>query len=164
MSFSILPVTEAHIPSFRETADAIFRESRMFTFSEAPPLEQFRQFVMDLIRNDEPQFVAVSGDAVIGWCDILIKPHPAQRHIGVLGLGVLSAHRRQGIGTALLEATIGAARKKGLTRIELYVRTDNGNARRLYEKFGFAVEGLLRKHILIDGAYRDSFIMSVLYE
>jgi RimJ/RimL family protein N-acetyltransferase len=64
----------------------------------------------------------------------------------------------------LLEATIGAARKKGLTRIELYVRTDNGNARRLYEKFGFAVEGLLRKHILIDGAYRDSFIMSVLYE
>ena len=164
MSYSILPVTEAHIPSFRDTADAIFRESRMFSFCEAPPLEQFRQFVEGTIRNDEPQFVAVSGGAVIGWCDILIKPRPAQRHSGVLGLGVLSAHRRQGIGTALLEATIGAARKKGLTRIELYVRADNENARRLYEKFGFAAEGLLRKHILIDGSYRDSYIMSVISE
>lgn len=136
----------------------------MFSFFEAPPLEQFKQFVQGTIRNEEPQFVAVSGDAVIGWCDILIKPRPAQRHSGVLGIGVLSAYRRQGVGMALLEATVSAARKKGLTRIELYVRTDNENARRLYEKFGFVVEGLLRKHILIDGAYRDSYIMSVVSE
>ncbi|MBI4987911.1 MAG: GNAT family N-acetyltransferase [Rhodocyclales bacterium] len=164
MNYRILPIAEELIPSFRETADAIFRESRMFSFFEAPPLEQFKQFVQSTIRNDEPQFVAVSGDAVIGWCDILIKPRPAQRHSGVLGVGVLSAYRRQGVGMALLEATINTARNKGLTRIELYVRTDNENARRLYEKFGFAVEGLLRKHIIIDGAYRDSYIMSMISE
>lgn len=164
MSYRILPIAEELIPSFRETADAIFRESRMFSFFEAPPLEQFKQFVQSTIRNDEPQFVAVSGDTVIGWCDILIKPRPAQRHSGVLGIGVLSAYRRQGVGMALLDATINAAKNRGLTRIELYVRTDNERARRLYEKFGFAVEGLLRKHILIDGAYRDSYILSVISE
>jgi ribosomal protein S18 acetylase RimI-like enzyme len=164
MNYRILPVAEALIPSFREAADAIFRESRMFSFSEAPPLEQFKQFVLSTIRNDEPQFVAVSDDAVIGWCDILVKPRPAQRHSGVLGVGVLSDYRRQGIGRALLEATIDAAKSKGLTRIELYVRTDNENARRLYEQLGFGVEGQLRKHILIDGAYRDSYIMSVIME
>ena len=37
-------------------------------------------------------------------------------------------------------------------------------ARRLYEKLGFAVEGTLRKHLLVDGAFRDSYLMAVLYD
>lgn len=69
MSYHILPVTEQHIPSFRETADIISKESRMFSFFEAPPIEEFRQFVLGTIQNNEPQFVAVGGDSVIGWCD-----------------------------------------------------------------------------------------------
>jgi ribosomal protein S18 acetylase RimI-like enzyme len=82
----------------------------------------------------------------------------------MLGIGVLSSHRRQGIGKALLETTLTAARERGLTRVELFVRTDNEPARRLYEKVGFTMEGTLRKHLLIDGVFRDSYLMSVLYE
>ncbi|MGZ5137332.1 MAG: N-acetyltransferase family protein [Burkholderiales bacterium] len=133
-------------------------------FFEAPVIEQVTEFVLGVIQNKEAQFVAISGEAVIGWCDVLLKPRPALRHSGVLGVGVLSSHRGQGVGTALLEATLNAAKDRGLTRVELYVRTDNERAIRLYEKFGFAVEGVVRKHLRIGSVYRDSYLMSVLYE
>jgi hypothetical protein len=57
---------------------------------------------------------------------------------------------------------LAAARDSGMKRIELFVRTDNEPAKRLYEKFGFVVEGVLRKHIYIGGAYHDSYIMALL--
>ena len=164
MTYRIVPMAPEHIASFRETSDAVFRESQMFAFFEAPPIAHVTEFVLGIIRNNEPQFVAICSDTVIGWCDILLKPRPAMRHTGVLGIGVLSSYRGQGIGKALLETTLNAAKNKGLTRIELYVRTDNERAIKLYEKFGFVVEGVLRKHMLIGGAYRESYLMSVLYE
>lgn len=163
MNYRVLPIAEEHIPGFRETSDAVFRESQMFTFFEAPPIEQVAEFVRSAIRNNDPQFVALCGDTVVGWCDITIKPRPALRHSGVLGIGVLASCRRQGVGTALLETALSAARDRGLVRVELYVRTDNERAKRLYEKFGFSVEGILRKHILIGGLHRDANIMSLLY-
>ena len=164
MTYRVVPMAPEHIASFREASDAVFRESQMFAFLEAPPIEDVTAFVLGVIRNNEPQFVAMSGDAVIGWCDILLKPRPALRHSGVLGVGVLNSYRGQGIGTALLEATLNAAKDRRLTRIELFVRTDNERAIKLYEKFGFVIEGVLRKHLLIGAVYRDSYIMSVLFE
>lgn len=163
-SYRIVPIAESHIPSFRETADAVFKESQMFAFHEAPSIEQVTEFVLGNIRNNEPQFVAMTGDSVIGWCDVLAKPRPAMRHSGVLGIGVLKSHRRQGIGTSLIETALAAAKDKRLKRVELFVRTDNEPARKLYQKFGFMEEGLLRKHLLIGGAYRDSYLMAKLYD
>ena len=164
MTYRIVPIAPEHIASFRETSDAVFRESQMFAFPEAPPIEHVTEFVLGVIKNNDPQFVALSGESVIGWCDVLIKPRPAMRHSGVLGLGVLSSYRGRGIGKALLQATLDAAKKRGLTRIELFVRVDNARAKALYEEAGFVTEGVLRKHLLIDGIYRDSYLMSVLYE
>ena len=164
MTYRIISIAPEHIASFREAADAVFRESQMFAFLEAPPLEQFTEFVHGVIKNKEPQFVAITHERVIGWCDVLMKPRPAMRHSGVLGLGVLSSCRGNGVGTALLETTLRAARQRGLTRVELFVRTDNDRAKRLYERAGFTVEGALRRHLLIDGIYRDSYLMSLLYD
>jgi RimJ/RimL family protein N-acetyltransferase len=164
MTYRIVPVAESHIPGFRETSDAVFKESQMFAFFEAPSIEHVTKFVLENIRNNDPQFVAMMDDTVVGWCDILSKPRPAMRHSGVLGVGVLKPYRRQGIGTSLIETTLGAAKDRGVKRVELYVRTDNEPAKKLYEKFGFVVEGVLRNHLLIGGAYRDSYLMAILYD
>jgi putative acetyltransferase len=77
-------------------------------------------------------------------------------------MGVIPEYRGQGIGGALIAVTLEAAKRKGLTRIELTVRTDNEPARKLYEKFGFVHEGRLLRHLLIDGEYRDSDLMALL--
>jgi putative acetyltransferase len=57
-----------------------------------------------------------------------------------------------------------AARKKGLSRIELTVRTDNTRAIALYRKLGFETEGIMRRHMLIDETYVDSLLMALLYD
>ncbi len=159
----IVPIAEAHIDAFRAALDSVARERKYLAFLEAPPLEEVRKFVLKNIAERVPQFVAVDDGRILGWCDVTPKPRPTLRHSGVLGIGVVTAHRGRGIGRALLRSALQAAREKGLTRIELTVRVDNERAKRLYESFGFEVEGLCRRHMLVDGKYHDSHLMALLY-
>ena len=156
----IVPIDEAHIESFHAALDRVAREHRYLAFLEAPPLAAVRDFVLGTIRSANPQFVAVVDDRVVGWCYVLPKDRPTRRHSGVLGIGLIEPLRGQNIGSALMTATIEAAWRNGLTRIELTVRTDNTRALRLYEKLGFTVEGCLRRDMLIDGEYVDTLLMA----
>jgi ribosomal protein S18 acetylase RimI-like enzyme len=70
--------------------------------------------------------------------------------------------RHQGLGVRLLEATLGKAHAKGITRIELTVRADNLNAKALYERFGFKVEGLQCRCFRVGGHYHDAYAMALL--
>jgi RimJ/RimL family protein N-acetyltransferase len=131
---------------------------------EGPAEADVKKYVLDNIANREPHFVAIAADKVVGWCDIARKPRPTLRHSGVLGMGVIAEYRGQGLGPALMDATLKAAKDRGLKRIELTVRVDNERARRLYERFGFVTEGLCRRHMRIDGEYKDSWLMALLYD
>jgi putative acetyltransferase len=53
-----------------------------------------------------------------------------------------------------------ADRWAGLLRIELTVWADNARAIRLYEKYGFALEGRLRAYGFRDGRYVDALGMA----
>lgn len=55
----------------------------------------------------------------------------------LLSLGVAPAHRGQGIGRVLLEATIARARALAVASLFLEVAEDNQVARRLYTEAGF---------------------------
>jgi ribosomal-protein-alanine N-acetyltransferase len=50
--------------------------------------------------------------------------------------------RRQRIASQLLEEAIRLSRPEGASRITLEVRDSNIPARKMYEKFGFAVRGV----------------------
>jgi len=66
----------------------------------------------------------------------------------------------KGVGAALMRAVIELADKwLNLTRIELSVFTDNESAIALYRKFGFEIEGTLRKYAFRDGEFVDAFAM-----
>ena len=159
-----MPITEEHIDGFRAAVDSVARELKYLAFLEAPPPAEVRKFVLDNISRSVAQFVALDDQRVVGWCDVLPKPRPAMRHTGALGMGVIESHRGRGIGRALIGATLRAAWNKGLTRIELTVRADNARARCLYESFGFVVEGLCKKHVLVNGEYADSYLMALLHD
>ena len=62
-----------------------------------------------------------------------------------------------------MRKTLDAARDFGLRRVELTVRESNAVAIELYKKFGFAVEGLQRDRILVDGAYENLVLMGVVF-
>ena len=56
-----------------------------------------------------------------------------------------------GVGTALMEALLAFARKNGIEQLELEVRSDNGRAIRLYERFGFTRIGTIPAFLKVNG-------------
>ena len=160
--FTVVPIGEEHIEGFRAGVDSVARERKYLALLEAPPEADTRKYIRDNIAQGAPHFVALADGSVVGWCDVAVKPRPTLRHSGVLGMGVIREHRGKGIGRALMQATLAAAKASGLRRIELTVRVDNEPARRLYESFGFVTEGLCKRHMCIDGEFVDSRLMALL--
>ena len=160
MSARIVRLAEAHVEGFRAVLDGVAREERYLAMLAAPPLEDVRKFVAESVAKRRPQFVALQGEQPIGWCDVVEKPRDTLKHSGVLGIGVAAAHRGRGVGEALLRRTLDDAREKGFTRVELTVRTDNERAKKLYDRLGFAVEGLCLRHMRVHGEYYDSWLMA----
>jgi ribosomal protein S18 acetylase RimI-like enzyme len=68
-------------------------------------------------------------------------------------MGVVAAFRGRGIGRSLINATLLAARAKGVERVDLEVREENIPAVALYRSVGFVAEGVARKAYRLDGRY-----------
>jgi len=82
------------------------------------------------------------------------------KHSALLALGVLREYWSQGIASGMLGQVIAWAPGNGVRRLELTVHTTNERAVSLYRKFGFEVEGTRRCSLLIDGAFKDEYLMS----
>ncbi|OBI71828.1 GNAT family N-acetyltransferase [Mycobacterium sp. E740] len=52
----------------------------------------------------------------------------------------------------------------GLHRVEATVRPENAPSRRVLEKAGFREEGLLRRYLEVDGAWRDHLLVAITIE
>lgn len=105
-------------------------------------------------------------EEIVGQLGLQTFPNrPRRKHAGAVGMAVHDEWQGRGAGTALLSAAIDLADNwLGLTRLELDVFTDNGRAIALYEKFGFSVEGTLRRFAFRGGAYVDAYLMARLKE
>jgi RimJ/RimL family protein N-acetyltransferase len=159
---SIESIRDEHVESFRTALDIVARERKYLIFLEAPSVEQMRAFVRDNIVAGHPHKVAVAGGQVVGWCDIRRGVRDAQAHCGVLGMGIIPGYRDRGLGRELMLAALDAARAAGLHRVELHAHADNVRAIALYEKVGFAHEGLAHDAVRIDGRYIDSVLMAMI--
>lgn len=164
MSYQIIPIEEKHIEAFRDAVGTVAKESRYLALLDAPSIEQVRAFIEEQLRNKMPHYIAVAGNKIVGWCDIASFNRPAFAHSGVLRMGVLKEYRGTGLGTKLMHIVLDEAKKMGITRVELDVREDNSNAIKLYQKFGFEVEGKKRNACRTDGIYSNVLTMGLLFD
>lgn len=161
VGYSISPIGREHIDGFHRCLDIVSKERRYLASVEAPPIERVREFVVGNIAAGVPQYVALFGGEVVGWCDIRpVNKLPGFTHTGVLGMGVHPEHRGRGLGRALLNDTVRAAQKAGLKKVELEVYATNVPAIALYLLSGFAVEGSKRRARYLDGKYDDLILMA----
>ncbi|MBL8518809.1 MAG: GNAT family N-acetyltransferase [Betaproteobacteria bacterium] len=163
---AILPTAEIHFAGLHRALDIVAREGRYLAFTQAPPWDASIEFYRDVLAHDRVQCVAVvkASQAVLGCADILPMLGEARAHVGRLGIWLLPEARGQGLGARLLDSAINKARVKGFTRVELTVRVDNLNAKALYERFGFVVEGLQRRSTRVNGEYSDAWAMALLLD
>jgi ribosomal-protein-alanine N-acetyltransferase len=82
-------------------------------------------------------------DAVLGYAGLWCAG--AGSDAEVMTIGVDKAAQHAGIGRALMQALMDAAREQGARRMLLEVRVDNAPAKSLYHQLGFKPMGL-RKH------------------
>jgi len=81
----------------------------------------------------------------------------------VLGIGVRAPYRGAGLGRRLIDAALADARQRGFERIELWVRSPNGTALRLYRAVGFVEEGRRRDAVRLDQGSEDEVLMALLW-
>jgi ribosomal protein S18 acetylase RimI-like enzyme len=111
----------------------------------------------------ENVLVAEADGEVVGYGKIEHPTElPASAHVWhVTGLAVDPSFEGHGAGRALMEALIELARERGGRRMTLRVFAPNERARRLYERLGFEVEGVLSKEFMVaDEEYVDDVLMA----
>lgn len=101
----------------------------------------------------------VDGEAV-GNCEISFRTGMKTAHRATVAIAILKAYWNLGIGSAMFEEMIAAARNRGTEIIELEFIEGNDRARHLYEKFGFRVVSEKPNAFkLRDGTYQREFYM-----
>jgi RimJ/RimL family protein N-acetyltransferase len=105
-------------------------------------------------------FVAETADGIVGRISLARDVHPASEHVADLGLMVAGAHRRRGIGRALMAAAEAWAREVGVHKLELHVFPYNDAAIALYEDMGYEREGYRRDHYRRSDGYVDAILMA----
>ena len=125
-----------------------------------PSLERSRKRTSET-DDGRYRLVAVVDDKVVGMLSLLIMTNPRRRHTGSIGMAVHDAYQGRGVGSALMEKMLELADNwLNLERIELTVFTDNERAVRLYQRFGFEIEGTLQQYAFRDGALVDAYSMA----
>ncbi|MCU1641973.1 MAG: hypothetical protein JWN03_2248 [Nocardia sp.] len=119
------------------------------------------QFFHEASRPED-YLVAELEDRVVAYLRLVQPiPVPSAAHVRqIQGLAVDESARNNGIGRAMLTAAMAEARRQGATRLTLHVLATNDEARRLYEKSGFALEGTLHGEFFVDGRYIDDLLLA----
>ncbi len=97
--------------------------------------------------------VADDDGGVIGYAGLLTAGTQAD----VVTIAVALARWGEGTGTALLDALLAEAARRGCTEVFLEVRTDNTRAQQLYRRYGFTEIGIRKGYYQPSGA--DALVM-----
>ena len=107
------------------------------------------------------RLVADDNGRCVGVVTVWHSQEPRMTHCGGIGMMVHPNYWSMGIGSQLMAVILDITDNwLALTRVELEVNTDNPAAIRLYQKFGFEIEGTHRFHVFGNGRWADSYFMA----
>ena len=107
-----------------------------------------------------PVFVAVAGDAVVGWGSLnTFNPRPAYGFVADLSVYIERDWRGRGVGRRLLEHLVGVAPALGFHKLVLAAFPFNRAGMALYERLGFRTVGIYREQGWLDERWVDVIVM-----
>lgn len=124
-------------------------------------LEEEIKTIETISKSDNSvMFLGFIKETLVSVANLSGKSRPRMKHYATLGISVRQAYWHQGIGKAMMKKLIDFAQRNSVIEIiDLEVRSDNLNAIRLYESFGFIQFGTMPKLMKIDGKYHDTLVM-----
>jgi ribosomal-protein-alanine N-acetyltransferase len=135
------PRLRAMVPA--DLVDVIALEHEVFPDDPWSP----EMFADEVVQPPESRLYLIAeadagGSALAGYAGLMFVPGGTQAD--VLTIAVRQAYWGRGIGSALLDALVTAARDRGCAEVFLEVRADNSRAHGLYRRRGFADIGIRR--------------------
>jgi len=123
------------IPSHAQKMHEIEQQCFSMPWSEA-------SIRYEILQKHSISFVAIDDNEIIG--------HIYMRHIinegHIINLATKNSHRKQGIGSLLVNRLVQVAREREMIGLTLEVRESNIAAISLYKKHGFIVEGIRKDY------------------
>ena len=107
-------------------------------------------FLRSMLDSYDVMYAAKADGEIIGIANVS-RLKRRMSHRASIGISVRQCAWHSGVGTALMEALLAFARKNGIEQLELEVRSDNGRAIRLYERFGFTRIGTIPAFLKVNG-------------
>lgn len=156
-------------PAELEDAEHILRASQeiiasgRFIQKEEPlSLAEVKQFI-HMVHRQGHMYTAVEVDGeVLGIARLLRGELKMKQHTAMFRTWLHEKAQGKGIGNKIMEYTIGWAAAHGLHKIWLTVFSANTAAYKLYQKYGFVVEGTQKEQALIDGSFQDEIFMGLI--
>ena len=124
-------------------------------------VEQEAAFLQNTLDSDLNMMIVCEVDGKIaGNCAIMLHGRLKTKHRAGVAIALTREFWGLGIGSAMFEELIAAARDRGISQMELEVIEGNTRAMALYEKFGFRTVAERANAIrLKDGTMLKEFIM-----
>ena len=124
-------------------------------------LEQEQAFIKNLIESERELILIATADGRhVGNCSLSAGNKRRYRHRCSVAIALYKEFWGRGIGRAMLEAVLDAARKAGYAQAELEVAAGNSRAAALYESLGFVKYGVMPDNMKYkDGSYSDTYWM-----
>lgn len=165
LQIRVRPAVEADAPRLQQYVAELFAERLPVLFHRegAPSVEQERRFILQM--SESPRSVLLVAEVagkIVGMADFHGHPQPERAHAGEFGMSTAKQWRGRGVGTRLLERLLEWAREQHIERVELRVFSNNTGAIRLYERFGFVVEGRQVNAVRVADGYVDIIFMAKL--
>src|SRR5215472_19050456 len=139
------PMTGADLDKVVELEHRVFDAEAWTRQMLAGELEQQPASRYYLVADDNGDIAGYAGLLAAGW------------QADVVTIAVAAGRWGQGIGSALLEALLDEAARRGCREVFLEVRTDNGRAQELYRRHRFTEIGIRRGYYQPSGA--DALVM-----
>lgn len=169
--FSVKNLTYS-IRSAKETDALNLSEVRLQTDGETENLDRergesyidelgFKQIIKEDTESDHNLFlVAEVDERIIGFSRCAGNNLKRTSHKVEFGVCVLKEFWGYGVGQNLLKESIDWADSNDIRKMNLSVLETNEKAIKLYEKYGFEVEGTLKNDkLLSDGKYYHTILM-----
>ena len=136
---------------------------RVATLETAERNEDERRAWLAAREQRHPVVVAERGGTVVGWGSVnSFNPRPAYRHVADVSVYVERETRGTGVGRALLERLVQAAREIGYHKLVLATFPFNPAGQALYRRVGFREVGTYREQGELDGRWVDVTVMELL--
>lgn len=160
---TLRPVVEEDANDIISSVSSIIKEGTYIQKERVRTLEEELAFIKHVTTNDHMYMAVDIEGKVKGIARVLRGELVMKQHTGLFRTWLHQDAQGKGIGKKVMEYTLEWCKQHNLHKLCLTVFATNQIAIKLYEKVGFAIEGIQKEQVCLNGVYDDEIFMAYFF-